>query len=60
MIHYVIAAVDRGEPILTEEVECREGETLESLEARMHEVEHGLIVRATAQVSQETMAKKQQ
>ena len=26
MVHYVIAKVDRGEPILVKEIECREGE----------------------------------
>jgi len=50
MVHYVIAEVDRGEPILVAEVECRDGESLEDLEQRIHVVEHGLIVKATAKV----------
>ncbi|KAF3762307.1 phosphoribosylglycinamide formyltransferase activity protein [Cryphonectria parasitica EP155] len=50
MIHYVIAEVDRGEPIMTREIECREGETLQDLEQRIHSREHELIVAATAKV----------
>lgn len=44
MIHEVIAEVDAGEAIVTEEVELKEGEGLEDLEERIHSVEHGLIV----------------
>lgn len=44
MVHEVIAEVDAGEAVVWEEVEIREGEGLEGLEGRMHEVEHGLIV----------------
>jgi phosphoribosylglycinamide formyltransferase len=47
MIHYVIAEVDAGEPIVVREVEFRSGETLDELEARMHEVEHEAIVKGT-------------
>jgi phosphoribosylglycinamide formyltransferase len=47
MIHEVIAEVDAGEAIVTKEVELREGEDLEGLERRMHDVEHGLIVEGT-------------
>jgi phosphoribosylglycinamide formyltransferase len=47
MIHEVIAEVDAGDAIVTREVELRAGEGLEELEARMHEVEHGLIVEGT-------------
>jgi phosphoribosylglycinamide formyltransferase len=50
MIHEVIAEVDAGEPIVTREVELRQGEELEELERRMHEVEHGLIVEGTRKV----------
>ncbi|KAJ0278944.1 hypothetical protein COL940_007028 [Colletotrichum noveboracense] len=60
MIHYVIAQVDRGEPILVQEVEVLRTDKLEDLEKRMHDVEHDIIVKATAQVSQEVLAKKQQ
>ncbi|KAF9869995.1 phosphoribosylglycinamide formyltransferase [Colletotrichum karsti] len=59
MIHYVIAQVDRGEPILVQEVEVLPSDKLEDLEERMHQVEHQLIVRATAQVSREILAKKE-
>ncbi|KAL6704187.1 Bifunctional purine biosynthetic protein ADE5,7 [Coniothyrium glycines] len=44
MIHEVIAEVDAGKAIVTREVELKEGEGLEDLEERIHEVEHGLIV----------------
>jgi phosphoribosylglycinamide formyltransferase len=47
MIHYVIAEVDMGEPIVVKEVEMRVEEPLQELEARIHEVEHGLIVEGT-------------
>lgn len=47
MIHEVIAEVDAGEPIVTAEVEIREGESEDGLEERMHAVEHRLIVEGT-------------
>lgn len=47
MIHEVIAEVDAGEPIVTEEVEIRAGESEDDLEERMHKVEHRLIVEGT-------------
>ncbi|KAF1997121.1 phosphoribosylglycinamide formyltransferase [Amniculicola lignicola CBS 123094] len=50
MIHEVIAEVDAGEAVVTREVELREGEGLEELEGRIHEVEHGLIVEGTRKV----------
>lgn len=58
MIHYVIAEVDRGAPIITREIECREGETLEDLEQRIHSHEHDLIVEATAKVVGEIVTGK--
>lgn len=58
MIHYVIAEVDRGEPIMTKEIECKEGETLEDLEQRIHSHEHELIVEATAKIAGEIVAEK--
>ncbi|KLU83628.1 phosphoribosylglycinamide formyltransferase [Magnaporthiopsis poae ATCC 64411] len=58
MIHYVIAEVDRGEPIMVREIECREGEELAQLEERIHAAEHELIVSATAQVVGEIAASK--
>ncbi|PMD25076.1 putative phosphoribosylglycinamide formyltransferase [Hyaloscypha hepaticicola] len=48
MIHYVISEVDRGQPIVVREVECRTPETLEELKTRMHVEEHTLIVEGTA------------
>lgn len=47
MIHHVIHAVDRGEPIVVREIELKEGDTLEDLEERIHAVEHVEIVNAT-------------
>jgi phosphoribosylglycinamide formyltransferase len=58
MIHYVIEEVDRGQAIMTQEVQCREGETLEQLEGRIHGVEHELIVEATAKVAAEAVERK--
>jgi phosphoribosylglycinamide formyltransferase len=48
MIHYVISEVDRGQPIVVREVDCRTPETLEELKTRMHAEEHTLIVEGTA------------
>lgn len=48
MIHYVISEVDRGEPILVEEVECRDCQTESELEEKIHKVEWKLIVHGTA------------
>ena len=45
MIHYVIPEVDAGKVITTATVPFRKGDTVESYEARMHEVEHQLIVK---------------
>ena len=38
MIHYVIKEVDEGEPIITKELAFREGETLNEVEGRIHEL----------------------
>ncbi|KAL5606162.1 hypothetical protein BROUX41_006071 [Berkeleyomyces rouxiae] len=58
MIHYVIAEVDRGDPIMIQEVPCKTGETLHDLEERMHKAEHEIIVKATAKVVAEIVEKK--
>ncbi|KAL2166760.1 hypothetical protein VTG60DRAFT_2244 [Thermothelomyces hinnuleus] len=58
MVHYVIDKVDRGEPILVREIECREDEDLHQLEERIHSHEHELIVEATAQVARQLVARK--
>ncbi|KAG6026838.1 hypothetical protein E4U19_002375 [Claviceps sp. Clav32 group G5] len=52
MAHYVIDEVDRGEPILVQEIEWK-GEGLEELKERIHVHEHQLIVNAAAKVVQE-------
>lgn len=44
MVHKVIADVDRGEVILQREVPIYPEDTLETLEERMHSVEHKIIV----------------
>ncbi|EAQ86233.1 hypothetical protein CHGG_07486 [Chaetomium globosum CBS 148.51] len=58
MVHYVIDKVDRGEPILVKEIECRAGEELHQLEERIHAQEHELIVEAAAKVARELVAQK--
>lgn len=58
MVHYVIAQVDRGEPIMTKEIACKEGESLHDLEQRIHSQEHELLVAATAKVVEEILAGK--
>lgn len=47
MIHYVIHAVDRGEPIIVRGIELKAGESLEELEERIHKIEHVEIVDGT-------------
>lgn len=47
MIHYVIAEVDMGEPIVQEEISMEGCESLAELEERIHGREHGLIVKGT-------------
>ena len=46
MVHQVIEAVDEGEPLVIEAVECRAGEELSGLEERIHEAEWRVIVEA--------------
>lgn len=48
MVHHVVHAVDRGEPIVIREVELKKGDTLAGLEERIHAIEHVIIVNATA------------
>lgn len=50
MIHYVIAEVDLGEPIVQQEVDIVGCEKLEDLQERIHQAEHGLIVDGTRRV----------
>ncbi|CAG8623728.1 7554_t:CDS:1, partial [Dentiscutata heterogama] len=44
MVHKIIPEVDKGEPLMVEEVPIFESDTLESLEERIHSVEHRVIV----------------
>lgn len=55
MAHYVILEVDRGEPIVTQEIPW-EGEELDAFTDKVHSYEHKLIVNATAKVVQEVVA----
>ncbi|KAG9042525.1 hypothetical protein FS837_010759 [Tulasnella sp. UAMH 9824] len=50
MVHYVVQEVDRGQPVVVKEIELKQGESLEELEARIHQVEHAAIVEATKKV----------
>jgi phosphoribosylglycinamide formyltransferase len=47
MVHRVIAAVDKGEPLLVKEIEFVKGESEEAFEERVHQVEHLAIVEGT-------------
>lgn len=58
MIHYVIAEVDRGEPILVQKIKIEEGESLEDLEQKIHGYEHELIVKATALLAEKIVTAK--
>ena len=50
MVHEVVPEVDRGRPIVVREIPLHKGETLEELEARMHVIEHEIIVEAAAEM----------
>ncbi|KAI0143614.1 formyl transferase [Xylariaceae sp. FL1272] len=58
MIHYVVEEVDRGEAVLTQEIEIQEGESLEELEERIHVEEHKLIVDATASLAEKIVSER--
>ena len=47
MVHYVVPEVDRGDPILVQEIEWHRQE-LDEFKEIMHSHEHDLIVKATA------------
>lgn len=47
MVHVVVPEVDAGPVIATADVPILPGDSLADFEARMHEAEHGLIVKAT-------------
>lgn len=44
MIHYVIEAVDMGEPLVVKELDVTVGESVEEWESKIHELEHVAIV----------------
>ena len=56
MVHYVIAEVDMGEPIVQREMDMEGCGSLEELEGRIHATEHGLIVEGTRRVLEKKMA----
>ena len=49
-MHKVIAAVDAGDPILTEIVPILVGDTLEVLQGKIHAVEHQLLVNGVIKI----------
>lgn len=53
MVHEVVKEVDRGQPLIVKEIECRKDESEPDLAARIHEVEHVIIVEATKQALQD-------
>ncbi|KAH8660248.1 formyl transferase [Xylariales sp. PMI_506] len=57
MVHYVILAVDEGEPIMVQEIGW-DGEELPQFEQKIHSYEHELIVKATAKVVGEILQQK--
>ncbi|KAJ2849665.1 phosphoribosylglycinamide formyltransferase [Coemansia brasiliensis] len=52
MVHYVIPEVDKGSPILIEQVPCMDDDSLEDLESRIHSVEHEILPKAVKHVLQ--------
>lgn len=44
MVHEVVAEVDQGQPLVVKQVDIKATDSLEDLENRIHEVEHGIIV----------------
>lgn len=55
MVHRVVREVDRGAPVIVQEVEIKEDEPLEAFEERLHKVEWVIIVKATAKVLDEIL-----
>ena len=53
MVHRVVAEVDSGEPLVVRKVEIRKDDKLEDLEARIHRVEHEIIVEGARMVLQD-------
>jgi len=50
MVHHVVAEVDAGPVVLSEEIPLDPEESLDALEQRVHAVEHRLLVAAIGQV----------
>lgn len=46
MVHHVVEAVDQGDVIVDQVVPIEKNDTLETVERKIHEIEHGLIVEA--------------
>ncbi|KAF9581519.1 hypothetical protein BGW38_001436 [Lunasporangiospora selenospora] len=53
MVHRVIQEVDGGEPLVVREVEIKPEDDLAALQARIHAVEHVILVEATNKVLSE-------
>lgn len=59
MVHHVVAEVDAGPPVVTEEVALDPDEPLDALEQRVHAVEHRLIVTALARTLEQLAGRKE-
>ncbi|KAJ7265957.1 formyl transferase [Mycena haematopus] len=55
MVHRVVKDVDRGEPLIVQEVPIMQGEALDDFAKRLHAVEWQIIVRASKQVLDEVL-----
>ena len=60
MLHYMVREVDKGPPIITQEVKIEPSDKLEDLERRLHTVEHIVIVKGTKIALEERLAGKSQ
>ena len=52
-VHYVDSGIDTGKIIIQEELEIHQNETRESLESRVHQIEHKLYIKAIKKVIKE-------
>jgi phosphoribosylglycinamide formyltransferase len=55
MVHRVVKDVDRGEPLIVQEIPLTKGETLDEFAKRLHAVEWEIIVRASKKVLDEVL-----
>lgn len=53
MVHWVTKVVDGGKPIIAERINIEKEDTLNTLENRIHSIEHKIIVDATKKVLSE-------